>query len=124
MGQAGHSGVDLLAGRENKAMKRTPLKRKSPMKRSREHAKSQAEWQRMVICAILISRGRCRANILGKCTWWATEGHHIAGRGVGKNVPSNCLPVCAACHRWIESNRKRAMEMGFSRPRNQQQSKG
>lgn len=45
--------------------------------------------------------------------------HHRRARGAGgskradTNTPANALAVCSPCHAWIESNRIKALEMGW-----------
>jgi 5-methylcytosine-specific restriction protein A len=49
----------------------------------------------------------------------ATEIHHRRCRGMGStkreatNQPSNGLHLCNACHRFIESHRREALEQGW-----------
>lgn len=102
-------------------MKRTPLKRKTPMKRGgstlkrtplRKVSKKQAARNDLY--------GKQRKEFLAAhpqcavCGGQATQVHHKAGRGARTNDVSTFIAVCARCHDWIHfGNPAAAREQGF-----------
>ena len=57
----------------------------------------------------------CKAKIVSNCSVAATEIHHKKGR-IGFLLINTTfwLPVCRACHNWIEQNPITAKGLGFS----------
>jgi 5-methylcytosine-specific restriction endonuclease McrA len=94
-------------------VKRTPLKRKTPMKRGGGSylpydRRSQVEWR---------CKGLCEAKTPA-CTGKQAEVHHILPRSAGGGHDlNNLLGVCRPCHRWIEDHRTISYERGWLRKR-------
>lgn len=88
-------------------MKRTPIKRISPKRRKRN-----AEWAKVTREAI---KAAVVCGVVSvDCTGYATEGHHRKLRSQGgTDTLSNCVPTCAACHRYIHNNPAWAVRSGF-----------
>lgn len=59
---------------------------------------------------------RCGAGFK-RCTYHATQVHHMKGRGLYLLVLETWLPVCHNCHERIEANPARSKELGFSMDR-------
>lgn len=102
-------------------MKRTPIKRKSPMKRSGEMTRSVIKKKRATTRAkkdtgpsqdvrnLVIARASGRCERCGSASGWiGHQVHHRKPRGLGGssspdiNLPSNLLLLCAGCHEEIE----------------------
>jgi hypothetical protein len=66
--------------------------------------------------AYLVVNPSCKARLVG-CTSVATDVHHKAGRGENHLRIATWLPVCRACHTWIELHPKEAKELGLSETR-------
>lgn len=68
------------------------------------------------------SGGFCEARVLGECSGQGVEFHHRRPRGIGgtrrpgTEFPSTALHVCRNCHRWIERNRDKALDLGWLVP--------
>lgn len=58
----------------------------------------------------------CKARLLS-CSVDATEIHHMKGRGPWLMAMETWLPVCRACHVYIENNPEEARVLGFSKSR-------
>lgn len=57
----------------------------------------------------------CKAHLPGICTNHTTDVHHKAGRVGDLYLDVKFwLPVCRACHMWIETHPIQAREMGLS----------
>ena len=99
-------------------MKYKPLKRtKFPKIVSLKRKIEQKEYgvERLLF---LVDRSKCEANIRFVCTHDSTEVHHMAGRTGDLYLDKdNWLPVCRACHQYIELHPKEAKENGWSRSR-------
>lgn len=84
-------------------MKRTPLKRKtalrrSPMRRSRKPTKYRAR-PRDVEYMVWVRRQTCCASYLGVCRG-PVEADHAGRRGVGRKADdTTCIPLCRYHHR-------------------------
>jgi hypothetical protein len=109
-------------------MKRSPLKRTkplargtsrlSPVSKKRKAALSQYKRLRLEFLAL---RPTCEANekihpfTLGAhdCTKASSQVHHMARRGSMLNATTTWLPVCAHCHRWIETHANLSRAMGL-----------
>lgn len=63
----------------------------------------------------LSEKPMCEACIPGICTHNSTDVHHKKGR-IGELLLNILywLSVCRACHDWIETHPKEAVELGFS----------
>ena len=104
-------------------MKRTPLERKTPMKRGKPPIRNRTtktrpkrspnefgdETKRAVRAR---SGNRCEANLKG-CTGRLEHFHHRQSRRFKNQTPPNCLAVCSACHANIHSNVTKSKLMGF-----------
>jgi hypothetical protein len=86
-------------------MKRTPLKRKTPLrpKARRWASKPTHDENRFCTCT------RCLQKKF--CDW-----HHILPRGRGgQDMPSNLIRLCRECHSWVHANPLKAEEAGLLR---------
>lgn len=60
----------------------------------------------------------CQAKLPGICTHNSTDIHHKAGRSGDLYLDTDYwLSVCRACHIWITDNSKKAIELGLSSSR-------
>lgn len=85
-------------------MKRTPLKRRTPLRAKRQRRARPDEP---------LAEG-CQAGIRGVCTWIATDRHHRLRRSQGgTDDAANTLDLCRACHRWIHDHPADAYELGL-----------
>jgi len=124
-------------------MKRTPIKRKTPLKASAElkrktalsttgwrvskrtpikqqSAKKKAEnnTRRELLRALVDERGEmCQAKVDNVCTGVAVDAHEVLTRARGGSAvdPENILLVCRACHEWIGAHPKQAKLRGLLR---------
>ena len=88
---------------------RSRLRAVSPRRRRRD-----AEWARVTTAVIRASNGFCGIGVRAVCTRVATEGHHRKLRSQGgTNTIDNCVPTCAACHRYAHANPEWAYSAGF-----------
>lgn len=96
-------------------MKRSPLKRYTPLRRTpfrrsfrgpvSGHVAAYAECRR---------RSRCQAQIPEVCTGRNEHAHHIRLRSQGGPTTSdNLLACCHACHTHIHANPAWANQQGF-----------
>lgn len=62
------------------------------------------------------SRGRCEAQIPGSgCTKLGAHIHHRKFRSGGEDHSlANLLHLCTACHMWVHSHKRAAMEHGWA----------
>ena len=102
-------------------MKRTPLKRKTPLKRtgslvpvSKRRAKTNRQRAKFVK-EELGKRQWCEAHIASVCTRYAVEIHEPIPRSLGGSIldRANSVAICRPCHRWIHDNVKEAMKLGL-----------
>jgi hypothetical protein len=85
----------------------------SPRRRARDRSYPQAR-----IAVQERSQGLCEAGT-SVCTGRLEQVHHKAGRtGPDPHALDRLLGVCAACHRYIESNRAESYERGWLIRRN------
>jgi hypothetical protein len=112
-------------------MKRTPLKRKTPLKRGGRlqsvSAKRKAEQGDRDECRRLVmarAAGRCEvcpriADVdpvtASECYRTASDVHEIKTRARGGSIfePENCLAVCRKAHDWIHANPALATPLGL-----------
>ena len=108
-------------------MKRSPLKRKTPMKRgasamkrtriapvSKKRQKEGSEYSRLRKEFLLAHpRCMCEGRIPG-CTALSTEVHHAAKRGVNYLRVDTWRALSSHCHAWCEQHRKQAEAMGLT----------
>jgi hypothetical protein len=115
-------------------MKRTPLRRYTPLKSASTQPKRSSlspvskkrkailsQYSRMRV-EFLTLRPHCEAGpVLAKvtnhptCTSSATQVHHMKRRGPYMLVTPTWLPVCANCHQWIETHANVARELNLIR---------
>lgn len=87
-------------------MKRSPLNRKTPLKRTpfKVKRRSDNEWQKARRVALQRSMGRCEAQ-WGGCYGTSDHVHHKRRRSQGgTNDLDNLLVCCAHCHDQIHRN--------------------
>jgi len=106
----------LFSGAEGEAMTRTPLRRKTPMRRGGKLAAASPKRRRD-----LIEYAKLRKTFLEvhthcqfpNCEKRATQVHHSKRRG--KHLLDVCSfrAVCFECHRWIETHARQAEAMGL-----------
>jgi hypothetical protein len=105
-------------------MKRTPLKRGSPMKRGKGVRRRSAkkvkrdEIRAEVLMGLLMERGNaCEAHVEEVCQGGACDGHEVLSRGRGGDpaLAENSLLVCRPCHDWIHGHPVSATELGLLR---------
>jgi len=102
-------------------MKRSPLKRKTPLKRSTKPLKrtrlspvSKKQQKRLrdysaVRKDYLDEHPVCEACLQRP----AEEIHHKEGRGSKTADPTTFMSICRRCHNWIHANPNRAREEGW-----------
>lgn len=98
-------------------MKRSPLRRNTPLKRTafkkRVNSRKQREWSAARTDAIAKAGGRCRVGQHG-CSGQAEHVHHIKRRSQGGgNELNNLLVCCHVCHGWIHANVAEAAKHGW-----------
>ena len=102
-------------------MKRTPLKRKTPLKRtgslapvSKKRAKTNRQRAKFVQ-EELSNRAYCEAKIPQVCTRWSTEIHEPYPRSLGGSIldRANSVAICRMCHRWVHDNVAEAEKIGL-----------
>lgn len=117
-------------------MKRTPLKRKTPMRRgpwgreskprkplrrtplAKESAKAKAKRPARSSCIAAVrarSKGRCEIRLTG-CLGVMHHTHEIKPRSAGGSTtdPANCLGACFNCHNFVHHvNPNEARRRGF-----------
>ena len=105
----------------NGGMKRTPLKRKTPLKRtgslapvSKKRAKTNRQ-RRAFVKEELENRRFCEAKIAGCCMRYSTEIHEPIPRSLGGSIldRANSVAICRPCHRWVHDNVGEAQKLGL-----------
>lgn len=122
-------------------MKRTPLKRKTELKRTqldssselkrrtplRQMSKKRQREQRQrrdFVAATLAARPRCQAGPLIRgtdrihpCYVWSSDVHEPLTRARGGSIldPDNAVAVCRSCHDWIHAHPAEATYLGLLR---------
>lgn len=104
-------------------MKRSPLKRKTPLRRGVFKRKPTRDPITPETRAFVIARapgGLCEARCHdGYCDpetgriYNATHMHHIRRRRHGDHSAANLLHVCAWCHQWIHEHVAEAKQKGW-----------
>lgn len=103
-------------------MKRTTeLQRRTPMRQRSKRTARTYTARRRLVAAMLEPPTRCAAGERtppGTCTGRATQVHEPLTRARGGSIldPANCLPVCAACHRWVHDHDAEATAVGLLEP--------
>lgn len=86
--------------------------------RSSKKIKEDAEYS-VLRKEFLSTRPLCEARVPGKCTRFASQVHHKAGRTGSLYLDvSKWLAICHECHTWATEHSKEAIEMGISERRN------
>ena len=102
-------------------MKRTPLKRKTPLKRtgslapvSKKRARTNRQRAKFVQ-EELSNRQWCEAHVPNVCTRYSVEIHEPFPRSLGGSIldRANSIAICRACHRWVHDNVKEACQLGL-----------
>tara|TARA_R100001163_G_C5020040_1_gene163093 strand:- start:609 stop:950 length:342 start_codon:yes stop_codon:yes gene_type:complete len=102
-------------------LKRTPLKRKTPLKRtgslapvSKRRAKTNRQ-RRKFVHEELSNRIYCEAKIPNVCNRYSTEIHEPILRSQGGSIldRANSVAICRMCHRWVHDNVGEAMKLGL-----------
>ena len=102
-------------------MKRTPLKRKTPLKRSGSLSPVSKKRQKLnvkrraFVKEELDKRQFCEAAIPDICTKYSTEIHEPILRSLGGSILdiSNSVAICRMCHRWVHDNVGEAKKLGL-----------
>ena len=91
-------------------MKRTPLKRKTPLRKTSKRRKQEYKEYMRKRAVLLAEKPVC--EVCGQRQ--STQCHHRNGRN-GKNYldETTFMAVCATCHQYIENNKSWAREMGY-----------
>ena len=101
---------ELNQGNKHKPTSQKPIAPRSPKraKQERQYSKECRQFKE--------DNPHCNAGIAGHCTGTTSEVHHIAGR-IGDLLLYQplWLPVCHACHVWIEGHPIEAKELGYSK---------
>ena len=98
-------------------MKRTPLKRKTPMRQRSKKKNSELAQRRTLKADLLATRGpSCQAQT-EVCTGAAHDMHERVLRSQGGSAldADNILLVCRPCHNWIHANPGHSYELGLLR---------
>lgn len=105
--------------RSAKPLRRTPLKRVSD-----KHGKKLREYFRVRL-DYLAKHAACEAGpvilraklpeyySVPRCAVWATEIHHIAGRGKNLVNTDTFCATCPDCHRWVHVHGQKARQLGL-----------
>jgi hypothetical protein len=103
-------------------VKRTPLKRKTPLRAKRgmvrvplrAKGRRSAGWNRSRQWTLDRAHGRCEALVHEDCTKRAEHVHHILMRSQGgSDDPANLLACCHLCHHWIHHHPALSYRLGF-----------
>lgn len=90
-----------------------PSKKITPIKKISDKTEKLNKLYLVLRETFLRNNLYCKAK-LPNCQNFATDVHHMAGRGVYLLDDSLFLPVCRICHGQIEENPLMAKTMGFS----------
>lgn len=115
-------------------MKRTPLKRTTPLKRGpapkrntpiapmSTKRKRMSVKRRQFVSDVLATRTRCEAgpSIRTKDSWhrcggFSVDVHEVLTRARGGDIldPDNVKAICRPCHDWIHRHSAYALELGL-----------
>ena len=90
-----------------------PINKKLP-RRSPKRSAQDKEYSSLR-ASFLLSSSLCTARIPGHCTINATDVHHKKGRAGDLLLDTTYwMPVCRACHTWIDANSQAAEDLGFT----------
>lgn len=116
-------------------MKRSPLVRKTPMKRgsslqSRTYLRQKVPLKKRsdkmaeiykneripLVIEMLAESPWCAARLQG-CTHRSVDVHEVKSRGRGGSITdkANCRTLCRHCHDWITTHPKWSKEHGWSK---------
>jgi len=117
-------------------VKRSPIQRKTPLKRGdsqlkrtplKQVSKKRAKLNReraTFVKSYLSRQPTCEAgrvietaDVRHRCSITAVDVHEMLTRARGGSIvdEANVLALCRACHDWIHDNPKRATELAFLR---------
>ena len=99
-------------------MKRSPIKRRTPLRKVGAKALREQQALRDFRFAVrVMAGGRCQAHT-PDCPPGAHDGHHahhrcIADRRLGRHDPARGLLVCEQAHRYIHAHPAESYERGW-----------
>jgi hypothetical protein len=97
-------------------MKRTPLKRKAPLRRQSAKAKAKAAERETNLLEAFGYKPDCAGwTRIPVCPIWrhaADDGHEPTRRSQGADPadPAQVIPLCRAAHDWVHDNPRKASE--------------
>lgn len=97
------------------AIGNTEVRSRKPIaKHSTKRAKEEREYS-VKAKAFKLANPDCAARVKAGCTGGTEDIHHMAGK-IGSMLLDEFywLPVCRACHNWIEMNPLSAKKLGLS----------
>lgn len=99
-------------------MRKKPLKRKTPLKRTpirRVSKKLSRELKRYYVLRdkFLRENPACTAVIDPNCMRISNEVHHKARRGKNLNKVETWMAICGTCHLWIEIHANESRKRGW-----------
>ena len=98
-------------------MKRTPLHRRTPLRRVSLKRQRVNRERRELVRSELTKRPRCEAGHLtpALCSGYATDIHEPLTRARGGSIldPANTVAICRVCHDWIHTHPVAATELGL-----------
>lgn len=96
-------------------MRRSPLKRRTPLRR-RGESRDDAMWRNVRDRRLELDGYECQAparGLAGEC-FGRLEVHHVLPRGRGgKDTLRNTITVCLACHARIHAHPEAAYAVGL-----------
>lgn len=121
-------------------MKRTPLRRKTPLRSMSKKRQRVQRLRRDLVATELDARGVCEAGPLIRqhrierfgreyadrlsatdypCGWYSTDLHEPFTRARGGDIldRGNTVAVCRSCHNWIHGNPEAATSIGLLKGR-------
>ena len=90
-------------------MKRSPLKRKTPLKKQSAKMKEKTKIYTKLRKEFLSENGICKVCLSNP----SEHVHHIERRGKNHNEVSTFMAVCSLCHTAIHDNVSWAKEKGY-----------
>jgi hypothetical protein len=100
-------------------MKRTPLHRRTPLRRVSLKRQRVNRERRELVRSELTKRPRCEAGHLtpASCSGYATDIHEPLTRARGGSIldVANTVAVCRGCHDWIHTHPESATRLGLLR---------
>ena len=85
-------------------MKRSPLRRRTPLRAKRKTPESKIEYAELRVEIMDRSMGRCDRK--APCCWgMGSDVHHVVRRSQGgSDDPANLKWLCRPCHQWIHDH--------------------